>query len=41
VTGPKELVWAGGNQIDFYDQAAQVETATRAALDWFNRTLRS
>ena len=41
VTGPKELVWTEGNQIDFYDQPAQVDTATRAALDWFNRTLRS
>lgn len=39
--GPKELVWAEGNQIDFYDQPKQVDAAFAAATDWFERTLRS
>jgi fermentation-respiration switch protein FrsA (DUF1100 family) len=41
LSGPKELVWATGNQIDFYDQPAQVDTAVRAATGWFDRTLRA
>lgn len=39
--GPKELVWAHGNQIDFYDQPAQVDAAMQAATGWFARTLRA
>jgi len=39
--GPKDLVWATGNQIDFYDQPAQVDAAVRAATGWFDRTLRA
>lgn len=40
VTGPKELVWADGAQIDFYDQPQQVGTAVDAATAWFDKTLR-
>lgn len=39
VKGPKELVWASGDQIDFYDQPAQVEQAFGAIRRWFERTL--
>ena len=39
VRGPKELVWATGNQIDFYDQPAQVDAAMTAIDDWFRQTL--
>ena len=38
--GPKRLVWAEGNQIDFYDQPAQVSRAVEAAKSWFDETLR-
>jgi fermentation-respiration switch protein FrsA (DUF1100 family) len=41
VRGPKELVWAEGNQIDFYDQPGLVEPAVGAAVRWFDSTLRS
>jgi fermentation-respiration switch protein FrsA (DUF1100 family) len=41
LSGPKELVWATGNQIDFYDQPAQVDAAVHAATGWFDRTLRA
>ena len=41
LTGPKELVWARGNQIDFYDQPEQVDAAVQAATGWFDRTLRA
>ena len=41
LAGPKQLVWTEGNQIDFYDQPAQVDAAVRAATSWFDRTLRS
>ena len=40
LSGPKELVWVQGNQIDFYDQPEEVDTAVRAANGWFDRTLR-
>src|SRR4029453_7666832 len=39
VTGPKELVWLPGSQIDFYDQPAQVDPAVAAVAGWFTRTL--
>jgi fermentation-respiration switch protein FrsA (DUF1100 family) len=38
--GPKDLVWAEGSQIDFYDQPAQVDTAVAAATRWFEETLK-
>ena len=41
LSGPNELVWATGNQIDFYDQPEQVNAAVRAAGGWFGRTLRA
>jgi fermentation-respiration switch protein FrsA (DUF1100 family) len=41
LTGPKELVWAEGNQIDLYDQPQQVNTAVQAARGWFDRTMPS
>jgi fermentation-respiration switch protein FrsA (DUF1100 family) len=41
VRGPKELVWAEGNQIDFYDQPGLVAPAVGAAVRWFDSTLRS
>ena len=41
LNGPKELVWSEGNQIDFYDQPAQVDMAVDAVAAWFARTLRS
>lgn len=41
IGGPKELVWSEGNQIDFYDQREQVDSAVRAALAWFAKTLRA
>ena len=37
--GPKELVWAAGGQIDFYDQPAQVDAALAAIAGWFEHTL--
>ena len=40
VKGRKELVWAEGSQIDFYDQPAQVAAAMAAATRWFEETLR-
>jgi uncharacterized protein len=39
VTGPKELVWSEGSQIDFYDQPAQVDVAVDAVRRWFEWTL--
>ena len=39
VKGPKELVWASGAQIDFYDQQEQVEQALGAIRRWFERTI--
>jgi uncharacterized protein len=39
VTGPKELVWSTGSQIDFYDQPQQVDAALEAIDAWFRRTL--
>ena len=39
VKGPKELVWASGEQIDFYDQPAQVDVAVGAVKRWFAETL--
>jgi len=37
--GPKRLIWSDGNQIDFYDQPAQVDPAVEAA-DAFMRERR-
>lgn len=37
VQGPKELLWASGDQIDFYDQPAQVNQAIDAIERWFAR----
>ncbi len=39
VRGLKELVWASGAQIDFYDRPEQVEQALGAIRRWFARTL--
>ena len=39
LNGPKEIRWVDGNQIDFYDQPAQVDAAVNAASGWFSRTL--
>jgi fermentation-respiration switch protein FrsA (DUF1100 family) len=39
VQGPKELVWANGTQIDFYDQPEPVDRAVTAIRRWFERTL--
>ena len=41
VRGPKDLVWVQGNQIDFYDQPAQVDRAVTAVTRWFAETLGS
>jgi fermentation-respiration switch protein FrsA (DUF1100 family) len=38
--GHKRLVWGTGSQIDFYDQAPQLEQALRALGEWFGETLR-
>jgi fermentation-respiration switch protein FrsA (DUF1100 family) len=38
--GRKKLVWGEGNQIDFYDQPAQVGIALTSAKAWFDETLR-
>jgi fermentation-respiration switch protein FrsA (DUF1100 family) len=37
--GPKRVIWAEGNQIDFYDQPAQVDRALEATKSWFDETL--
>jgi uncharacterized protein len=37
--GPKQLVWASGAQIDFYDQPARVDLAVEAAARHFKETL--
>ena len=39
VKGPKELVWAAGEQIDFYDRPEQVGAAVEAVTRWFAQTL--
>jgi len=39
LSGPKRLVWAEGNQIDFYDQPVQVGKAVDEVCDWFKKTL--
>jgi uncharacterized protein len=39
LAGPAELVWADGQQIDFYDQPAQVSLAVEAADDHFRKSL--
>jgi uncharacterized protein len=39
VKGPKKLVWARGEQIDFYDQRDQVDAAVAAVTRWFADTL--
>jgi hypothetical protein len=41
VRGPRELIWATGNQIDFYDQPDLVEDAVAASVRWFDSTLPS
>jgi uncharacterized protein len=40
LTGPAELVWTEGDQIDFYDRPSQVDQAVSAATNWFGKTLR-
>ena len=37
--GPKELVWARGEQTDFYDQSEQVDLSVAAVARWFADTL--
>jgi fermentation-respiration switch protein FrsA (DUF1100 family) len=37
--GPKRLAWADGAQIDFYDQAEQVDRSVEAIDDWFKTHL--
>jgi uncharacterized protein len=41
LAGPKDLVWAAGGQIDFYDQPEQVSLAVEAADKHFRTTLAS
>jgi uncharacterized protein len=37
--GPKQIEWAEGNQIDFYDQEDRVTNAVSLAVSHFRRTL--
>lgn len=39
LAGPKQLEWAQGSQIDFYDQPAQVNSAVALIDEHFKRTL--
>ena len=39
LAGPAELIWAEGDQTDFYDQPKQVSLAANAAAEHFRRTL--
>jgi fermentation-respiration switch protein FrsA (DUF1100 family) len=39
VRGPKELVWAGGFQVDWYDRPDLVDKAMQAVEGWFRETL--
>lgn len=39
VKGAKELIWARGEQTDFYDQPEQLDVAVRAVTRWFAQTL--
>jgi hypothetical protein len=41
VKGGKELVWARGEQTDFYDQPEQVDASVAAVTRWFADTLAS
>ena len=36
---PKDLIWTAGEQLDFYDQPAQVDTAVEAVRAHFEQTL--
>jgi uncharacterized protein len=38
-TGPKRLEWGDGDQIDFYDQPAQVDRSVGAIDAWFKMHL--
>lgn len=38
LTGPKDMVWSDGTQIDFYDQPELVEKAIGAAHPHFSTT---
>jgi fermentation-respiration switch protein FrsA (DUF1100 family) len=38
-TGPKQLDWGDGDQIDFYDQPEQVDRSVAAIDDWFKKHL--
>ncbi|MEU4328995.1 alpha/beta hydrolase [Nonomuraea dietziae] len=40
LAGPKAILWAEGNQFDFYDQEPQVTLAADTAAAHFGRTLR-
>ena len=39
LTGPKQIEWTKGNQIDFYDQEDQVGSAVPLTVSHFRRTL--
>ena len=39
LTGPKQIEWSEGSQIDFYDQEPQVTTALELAVRHFRATL--
>ncbi|MEM8905337.1 MAG: alpha/beta fold hydrolase [Actinomycetota bacterium] len=39
LTGPKDIIWTEGGQLDFYDQPAQVDIATTAVVDLFTTSL--
>ena len=39
LSGPKDIVWTEGEQLDFYDRPAQVDTAVAVARGHFERTL--
>jgi len=39
LTDPEDIVWTDGQQLDFYDQPAQVDTAVAAVRAHFARTL--
>ena len=39
LTGPKNLLWTEGEHTEFYDKEPQVDTAVRAMLNHFQRTL--
>jgi fermentation-respiration switch protein FrsA (DUF1100 family) len=39
LAGPKDITWIAGEQLDFYDQPAQINPAIRDVLNHFHDTL--